>query len=178
MVFTISNLLAKTGVWIFTTLHSTIYNIFQGFRRERMEMEELIQSRIHSYYWNDDLNCAETTLKILAEIFSMEIQPQILAAAVGMHGAGKFGAQCGLVEGALMFIGILGKEKGIDKERTIALCYAFADGFEQRFKSLRCKDLRPMGFRPNDPPHLCEGKTRIAIKFSADFINKALEINP
>jgi len=32
--------------------------------------------------------------------------PQLLDAAVGMHGAGKYGAQCGLVEGSLMFIGL------------------------------------------------------------------------
>ena len=138
-------------------------------------MKELIQEKVHSYYWDDDLNCAETTIKILSEIFNIEIQPQVLDAAIGMHGAGKFGAQCGLVEGSLMFIGILGNQKGIEKEKIIALCYEFADGFETRYKSLRCKDLRPRGFRPNDPPHLCEGKTKLAINFSADFILRAYE---
>lgn len=138
-------------------------------------MKELIQEKVHSYYWDDDLNCAETTIKILSEIFNIEIQPQVLDAAIGMHGAGKFGAQCGLVEGSLMFIGILGHQKGIEKEKIIALCYEFADGFEKRYKSLRCKDLRPRGFRPNDPPHLCEGKTKLAINFSADFILRAYE---
>jgi C_GCAxxG_C_C family probable redox protein len=138
-------------------------------------MRELIKSRVHDYYWNNDLNCAETTLKTLSEIFCIEIEPQVLDAAIGMHGAGKFGAQCGLVEGSLMFIGILGKQKGIEKEKIIALCYQFADRFEDRFKSLRCKDLRPQGFRPDDPPHLCEGKSKIVINFCAEFITKACE---
>lgn len=135
-------------------------------------MKDLISDRVHSYYWNDDLNCAETTIKTLAEIFKTEIQPQVLDSAIGMHGAGKFGAQCGLVEGSLMFIGIFGAQKGVGKEKIIALCYEFADEFEKKFKSLRCKDLRPQGFRPNDPPHLCEGKSKIAINFSAEFISK------
>ncbi len=138
-------------------------------------MKELIKNRVHSYYWGDDLNCAETTLKTLSEIFHVELQPQVLDAAIGMHGAGKFGAQCGLVEGSLMFISILGKQKNIEKEKIIALCYDFADRFEERFKSLRCKDLRPQGFRPNDPPHLCEGKSKFVINFSAEFIYKAYE---
>jgi C_GCAxxG_C_C family probable redox protein len=128
---------------------------------------------VHSYYWNDDLNCAVTTIKTLAEIFNIEIQLQVLDAAIGMHGAGKFGAQCGLVEGSLMFIGILGRQKGIEQEKIVAVCYEFAEGFEKRFKSLRCRDLRPQGFNVNDPPHLCEGKTKIAITFAAKFVSKA-----
>ena len=138
-------------------------------------MKELINTRVHRYYWNEDLNCAATMLKTLAELFHVDIQPQVMEAAIGMHGAGKYGAQCGLVEGSLMFIGIYGSNQEIGNEKIIALCHEFAGRFEQKFSSLRCKELRPQGFRPNDPPHLCEGKTKIAIGFSADFI--AREIN-
>lgn len=133
-------------------------------------MRELIRARVHDYYWRDDLNCATTMLKILAELFSIELQPQLIAAATGMHGAGKFGAQCGLVEGSLLFIGILGSYRNIEKDKICVLCHDFAASFEQRFKSLRCKELRPQGFRAEDPPHLCEGKTRIAVEFTAAFI--------
>lgn len=135
-------------------------------------MQEFIKGKVHSYYWNDDLNCATTTLKTLSELFHVDIQPQVIDSAIGMHGAGGFRAQCGLVEGSLMFIGILGRQKGIEKNKIVALCYKFARSFEQRFGSLRCKELRPQGFRENDPPHLCEGKTRIAINFSAEFMSK------
>lgn len=134
-------------------------------------MEEFINSKVHDYYWNDDLNCAETTLKTLSEIFHVELEPQVLDAAVGLHGAGGYGAQCGLVEGSLMFIGILGKQKELGKERIIELCFTFANRFERRFKSLRCKELRIEGFNSDNPPHLCEGRTKEAIKFSAEFIS-------
>ena len=38
----------------------------------------------------------------LGELLGFHIEEQTYAAAVGMHGAGGFRAQCGLVEGALM----------------------------------------------------------------------------
>ena len=133
-------------------------------------MKDLIDLRVHTYYWDQDLNCAVTTLKILGEIFCIELQPQVLEAAIGMPGAGRFGAQCGLVEGSLMFIGIYGKAKGFEHEQIVAVCHRFASAFQQRFASLQCKDLRPQGFKHDNPPHLCEEKTKTAICFSANFI--------
>lgn len=137
-------------------------------------MKELIETRVHHYYWDQDLNCAETMLKILAELFSLEINSQVFHSSIGMHGAGKYGAQCGLVEGSLMFIGLLGAARGLEKEQAVDLCREFAGRFEQRFRSLRCKELRPQGFREADPPHLCEGKSRIAIGFTAEFIQQEI----
>jgi hypothetical protein len=57
-----------------------------------MIKEELVRSRVHEYYWEADLNCATTALKTLAEFFSIDLHEQIIDAAVGMHGAGQFGA--------------------------------------------------------------------------------------
>jgi C_GCAxxG_C_C family probable redox protein len=116
-----------------------------------------------------------TTLKVLGEIFSIEIQPQVFDAAIGLPGAGRFGAQCGLVEGSLMFIGIYGNTRGFEHEQIVALCNKFASTFQQRFSSLQCKDLRPQGFKPENPPHLCEGRTKKVIIFSAQFIVDEIE---
>lgn len=137
-------------------------------------MKELIASKVHGYYWDEDYNCAVTTLKVLGEFFSIEIHPQVFDAAAGMHGAGGFGAQCGLVEGALLFIGILGNHKGLDPEKIVSLCHGFACAFQQQFGSLQCKELRPQGFRPENPPHLCEEKTTTAINFSIGFIDEKM----
>ncbi len=135
-----------------------------------MKTVELIGERVHDYYWKEDLNCATTTLKVLAEIFDIELDFQVIASAVGMHGAGKFGAQCGLVEGSLMFLGILGRDKGISQEIIISSCYNFANEFQKEFGSLACKELRPEGFKSDDPPHLCEDLTKRAIEFTANYI--------
>jgi C_GCAxxG_C_C family probable redox protein len=138
-------------------------------------MNEFVKLRVARYYWEDNINCAATTLNILAEHFDVRLHPQVLNAALGMHGAGEYGAQCGLVEGALMFLGIVGKEKGLANEAVVAACREFAGAFQQRFGSLNCAVLRPQGFREENPPHLCEPLTCKAIEFSLAFVIVWLE---
>ena len=129
-----------------------------------------IAQRVSRYYRQEEVNCATTTLKILAEQCDIELDGQVLDAAVGMHGAGGYRAQCGLVEGTLMFLGILGRARGVDDEEIVALCHRYAGRFEEQFVSLQCRQLRPEGFSPDQPPHLCEGLTCRSLVFSAAFI--------
>ena len=136
-----------------------------------MNCEEFIRERVHSFYWDENINCAGTTLRILAEKFSVVLDPQIQDAALGMHGAGKYGAQCGLVEGTLMFIGIMGKREGLSDEDIIDFCRAFAEAFEERYGSLLCAVLRPEGFGQDNEPHLCEDITCRAVSHSIGFIS-------
>ena len=137
--------------------------------------EAFIRNRVARCYWRDDINCATTTLIILAEHFDLPLANQVIDAAVGMHGAGEYGAQCGLVEGTLMFLGIIGRSRELPDDRIVSMCRAFAEGFEKRFTSLSCAILRPDGFDPANPPHLCEDLTCEAIGFSIDFVQGALE---
>lgn len=138
-------------------------------------MEFPIKERVAHYYWKDDRNCATTNLKILAEIFNIELSNQVIDAATGMHGAGKYGAQCGLVEGTLMFLGILGKENNIPEDVIVDHCRAYAQQFESEFTSLSCSVLRPEGFTKNNPPHLCEQLTCDAIAFNKRFVSEFLK---
>lgn len=135
-----------------------------------VNIQDFIEDRVSRYYWNDDINCARTVLKILAEHFQVPITDQLYHAAVGMHGAGGYRAQCGLVEGALMFLGIFGNQRGFTEEQTTAACKAFAEQFENNFSSLQCRFLRPEGFSPDNLPHLCEPLTHKAILNSIEFI--------
>lgn len=70
-----------------------------------------------------------------------------------------------------MVIGILGKEKGLEPKDIVDKCNKFVKGFENEFGSLNCKDLRPEGFKPENPPHLCESITSKAISFTLNYIN-------
>jgi hypothetical protein len=132
---------------------------------------DLVAKRVHEYYWEYNWNCATTVLRILAEIEGIELAEQVLAAAVGMHGAGRYGAQCGLVEGGLMYLGIRYYEQ-IGAEATGKLCNKLAGQYEKRFGSLLCRELRPQGFHPDNPPHLCEQLTVDSILFYLDFLSK------
>ena len=140
-----------------------------------MKTEDFVQKRVAHYYWRDDINCATATLKILAERFAFPLSGQVIDAAVGMHGAGEYGAQCGLVEGTLMFLGIMGRSRTIPDNAIISACRAFAGRFEKHFQSLSCAILRPAGFDPRNPPHLCEDFTCRAVGFSIGFIQQFLD---
>lgn len=134
-----------------------------------MDKIKFIDKKVHSYYWDDDINCARTMLKTLSEYFKIELHDQVVNSAVGLHGAGKYGAQCGLVEGMLMFIAVASTELGKDESHIVNGCYDFAKDFEQKFKSLSCRDLRIGGFKKDDPPHLCEDLTKEAVRFAIDW---------
>lgn len=42
--------------------------------------------------------------------------------------------------------------------------------FCEKFGSLRCCELRPGGFRKDDPPHLCERLTCETIEFAYEYV--------
>lgn len=133
-------------------------------------MKEYIMNRVHELYWKDDINCARTTIICLSELFKTPVEPQTIRAAVGLHGAGGYRAQCGLVEGTLMFMGIYLYALGKTEEEIVSACYQFASAFDSAFGSLSCFKLRPTGFSENDPPHMCEKLTCDGILFAYRFI--------
>ena len=138
-------------------------------------MNTNIEKRVHELYWESDTNCARTTLICLGESFDTKIEEQTYNAAIGLHGAGGFRAQCGLVEGALMFIGLyFSTIKECPKTRSLRFVIVTLIAFAtKQFGSLTCYDLRPNGFNADDPPHLCEGLTVEAIEFVSKFIEEA-----
>lgn len=125
-----------------------------------------IKNRVHELYWENDMNCARTMLVCLSELFKTPLEKQLMYAAVGLHGAGGYRAQCGLVEGALLFIGIYYNSLGKTEQETVSACFDYAAAFEKNFGSLKCFDLRPTGFSQNDPPHMCENITSDAVEFT------------
>lgn len=134
---------------------------------------DYIRDKVHELYYKYDINCARTTLICLSELFDTKIDDQTWNAAVGLHGGGGFRGQCGLVEGGLMFIGIYFAHLNIEEHDIVSLCYEYSKAFMEKFDSLRCFDLRPGGFREDDPPHLCEKMTCEAIEFTYQFVLSA-----
>lgn len=134
-------------------------------------IHEIVRSQVHHHYWDLNINCARTTLLVLSDLYNIKVHPQTLQSAIGLHGAGGYRAQCGLVEGGLMFLGIYLTAHSKTEEEIISLCYRYADEFIAHFGSLRCSELRPGGFTETDPPHLCEDLTCRAIAFTYTYIN-------
>ena len=106
----------------------------------------------------------------MSELFKIAIEPQVIWSAIGLHGAGGYRAQCGLIEGTLMFIGMYLHMSGKTENEIVFACYNFASAFDKTFGSLRCLELRPAGFSENNPPHMCENLTCRAIIFAYQYI--------
>ncbi len=131
---------------------------------------DLVRAEVRTCYWRDDVNCATTMLRVLGRARGLDMHPLVLAAATGMHGAGRYGAQCGLVEGGLMFLGVWGREMGRPEAWITERCNAYARGFEECFGSLLCRVLRPQGFAEGQPPHQCEGLTLDAALWAVTWV--------
>ena len=134
------------------------------------KINEFVEPKVNKYYDQFDYNCATASLLTLSDFFNLKLQQQVIDSALGMHGAGRYGAQCGLVEGSLLFLGIIGKEKNKSKDEIIESCNKFAREFEHKFSSLECRALRPEGFHPSQPRHLCRDLTCKTISFAINFI--------
>jgi len=46
----------------------------------------------------------------------------------------------------------------------------------KKIGSLSCRDLRREGFKPGNPPNLCEKLAKRTIKFGIGYVGNALEI--
>ncbi|WP_297219808.1 C-GCAxxG-C-C family protein [uncultured Desulfovibrio sp.] len=127
--------------------------------RSAEDLRQEVAPLVHEAYWEKRLNCALISLTLLGRLFDVPVEAPVLAAAGGLNGAGRFQAQCGLVEGPMMFLGLLGARHGLNHKAVGKWCYRYADSFQQRFGSLNCRVLRGGPFSPQDKPYACEGLT-------------------
>ena len=130
-----------------------------------------MEKEVHDYYHVSGINCAVGTLKLLSEIFDVKLEQQVYDAAIAMHGAGKYGAQCGILEGGIMFISIWSVQNGLTKAEIVPIINKWAGTFEKEMGSLVCRGLRPFPFTPEDAPkHLCEPITVKGVKLCVHYI--------
>ena len=140
----------------------------------RQDYKKHIENSVSKLYWDKDSNCAITTLTILSDIYDTKIEEQVFYGATGLNGAGKYQAQCGIVEGVLIFLGIFGAKRGYTANKIENICFEFASSFEKEFSSLKCRELRPEGFDNNNPPHLCEDLTNKGLIFTKGYIDNLI----
>lgn len=83
-----------------------------------------------------------TVLKILTEYFKVPLEAQVLAAAWHVPGAGGAGEVCGLVTGALMFIGVWGDQHHYTRMEVKHLAQRVTAHVQHRYATVCCRDLR------------------------------------
>ncbi len=136
-----------------------------------MTLEELVAARVENMYHDLDDSCVHTTLKILAEVFDTEVAQQTYDSSAGMlGGGGLYGGQCGLIQGGVLFIGILSANHGLDKDTLKQHCFDYSEQSAKELGSLLCREIRPEGFADDNPDNLCEPRTVESIVSTARFI--------
>lgn len=131
-----------------------------------------ITTEVHTLYWEEDKNCAMTTLSTLGKKYDLKISHAFIDSLIAMPGLGTNGLTCGIVVGAIMFMGLYGKNKGYEEEAIKQHTNQLIKGFVEKFGSEQCSILRPEGFKPTNPPHLCEGLTVKGIEYIDDYIRR------
>lgn len=76
---------------------------------------------------------------------------------------------CGAYEGVLAFVRDYAEQKGLESD---ALIKDFRSVFSCQYRSVICSDLRPEGFRKNDPAHICAPYMLDIILFTYDYLLK------
>ncbi len=142
-----------------------------------MNNRTFIKDKVNLYFKGQDLNCAKTTLNILAEKFEFPLNSQLIDSAAGLNGLGQFGSQCGLATAGVMFIGIVAESQNRTKEDINTLCRGLAEAFFKDFDAIDCHVLRPNGFNEDDPPHLCLPLTVNALELTINYIESTDLLN-
>lgn len=137
-----------------------------------MDIENFIDKQVHENYWEKDLNCATNILMLLSELTDIKLDKQILHSVSGFDGVNPLIAQCGLMSGALMFLGIYGREKNIPNSQLKSYSYDYSKYFQRKFGDTGCNSLNGKNSSLNLSPFSCEILTKDVVKFTFDFINK------
>ena len=125
-----------------------------------------LREQVRLYFTSGKYNCAMTTLKVLTEVFEVPLHPQVLDAAQVVYGAGNTGGLCGLVTGALMFVGLWGAKHHIPRDRLSPLTQGMVTQIRERFGSVQCEVLE------ND----CSKLTFEMLSWLIPYLRQALDL--
>jgi hypothetical protein len=113
----------------------------------------------------DNRSCAQTLLLCLGYLNKTEIGDQLLTACIGFEG---MQSRCGLIDAALLYMGIFFTDNGFSKENIKAICNEYITRFSEQYSSDRCSDIcRAVG-----GTHSCESLAVDAALFAYRFINE------
>jgi C_GCAxxG_C_C family probable redox protein len=134
--------------------------------------------------FKEGFNCAQAILSTYAPLFGIDRKKALKIATPFGAGLGRMGEVCGAVSGALMVLGLdLGRAsiEDIDaEEKTYTFVREFIDRFEEKNKSIFCKELlgydisTPKGLKmvneKNISGTLCPGFVRDAAVILEDLL--------
>ncbi|MBQ9493243.1 MAG: C_GCAxxG_C_C family protein [Oscillibacter sp.] len=104
-------------------------------------------------YHQSGRNCAQSVLAVFSDITGLSEAESLRIGAGFGNGAGT-GELCGAIAGAVMTLGLLTPSDpdnpAAGKREAAALSKEFQKRFQERFGALRCQELLPLRFTPDD----------------------------
>lgn len=108
----------------------------------------MLKERVRDYFLNQDFNCAETTLRIINDEYSLGLQEQDFKLVSGFGAGCGSGIICGALAGAIAALGAMTvKQRAHEDPNFKLLCGEYCAAFEKALGSTNCADLRPRYFR-------------------------------
>jgi len=143
-------------------------------------MSDYVKKRVLELFGEGKLYCAETALRIIAEVGGKESDDLIRLATGFCSGQSRTCGQCGAVSGAIMGIGLYAgrHEPGGEYEAAFALTQEFIERFKAKYDSINCYDLIKCDFMTKEGQEKFK-KDKLIIKcedFTIYAVDVALEI--
>ena len=101
-----------------------------------------MNSRIHELR-EQGWGCAQTMTFMALEKMG-EDNPTLITGMGALNGGIKSQEVCGILSGAAVALELLMTEKGLDRFTKDHKIYNLVTWFEREFKSINCRDLRPV----------------------------------
>lgn len=99
---------------------------------------------VKDYFYRGGLNCAESTVRLLASMGKYEIPKDLIKAMSGFGGGMQRGLTCGAVTASVALLGLFtGRtEPSESREPSAQAVRIYLEEFEKRFGSLICEKLK------------------------------------
>ncbi len=135
-------------------------------------MKEIDIEKYTESLLKEDYNCGEAVVRAVFEQFDIRVPDFYLRPLSSMNGAGRAGAQCGILEGGLFVISTLYGRSNSKKSREPleTLVSNFAREFKGRYGSFLCKEIRKEGFFGNQNRNICNNRIKNGVLFIIDYI--------
>lgn len=104
-------------------------------------------------YHESGCNCAQSVLAAFSDVTGLDEAESLRIGGGFGNGAGT-GELCGAITGAVMTLGLLVPSNpdnpAAGKREAVALSKEFQARFKEKFGALRCQELLPLRFAPDD----------------------------
>lgn len=134
---------------------------------------------VHKYFYNGGLNCAESTVRLFAELTGSDIPHDLIKVMSGFGGGMQRGLTCGAVTASVALLGFYtGRTETYEsREPSAVVVGEYLKKFEDKFSALTCCELCKGYMSKSDEMYdHCTQFVTESVKIIANILNKKIEL--